>query len=138
MDKTATKLIAWDGQTYQGAGDTYDWLAGQEACADLDPDQLLRLAIFAYNGGWALVEEDLPLLISHEEEAYQGEYASKAEFAEEFFESSYADLNQEGLTRHLVIDWEATYNYSLQFDFFEYDVIDVDGQYRKFFWNANI
>jgi hypothetical protein len=37
-----------------------------------------------------------------------------------------------------VIDWEATYNYSLRFDFFEYDVIDIDGQYRKFFWSANV
>ena len=138
MNTTATNLIAWNGETYKGAGETYDWLRDLEACQDLDPDELLRLAIFAYNGGWALVEEDLPLLIGHENEAFQGEYASKAEFAEEFFESEYADLDQEGIIRHLVIDWEATYNYSLKFDFFEYDVIDIDGQYRKFFWSANV
>ncbi len=133
---TKTKLIAWDGQTYQGAGDTYDWLAGQEACADLDPDQLLRLAIFAYNGGWALVEEDLPTLIAHEEEAYYGEAESEAQFAEEYFESS--GLIDGEATKHLVIDWAATYNYSLQYDFFTYEVIDLDGRYVKLFWNANI
>lgn len=134
---TKTELLAWSGDTYTGAGETYDWLLEQtEYTEDLDPDQILRLAIFAYNGGWSLVPEDLPALIAQEEEAYQGEFNSEAEFAEDFFEST-GQIDEEA-TKYLVIDWQGTYNYSLQFDFFNFDVIDIDGAYRKFFWNANV
>ena len=134
---TKTALVAWSGDTYTGAGETYDWLLEQtEYTEDLDPDQILRLAIFAYNGGWSLVPEDLPALIAQEEEAYQGEFNSEAEFAEDFFEST-GQIDEEA-TKYLVIDWQGTYNYSLQFDFFNFDVIDIDGAYRKFFWNANV
>lgn len=134
---TKTALVAWNGETYTGAGETYDWLLEQtDYTEDLDPDQILRLAIFAYNGSWSLVPEDLPALIAQEEEAYQGEFNSEAEFAEDFFEST-GQIDEEA-TKYLVIDWQATYNYSLQFDFFNFDVIDIDGAYRKFFWNANV
>ena len=134
---TKTELIAWSGDTYTGAGETYDWLLEQtEYTEDLDPDQILRLAIFAYNGGWSLVPEDLPALIAQEEDAFAGEFSSEAEFAEDFFEST-GQIDVEA-TKYLVIDWQATYNYSLQFDFFNFDVIDIDGAYRKFFWNSNV
>ena len=134
---TKTALVAWNGETYTGAGETYDWLLEQtEYTEDLDPDQILRLAIFAYNGGWSLVPEDLPTLIAQEEEAFAGEFSSEAEFAEDFFTST-GQIDEEA-TKYLVIDWQATYNYSLQFDFFNFDVIDIDGAYRKFFWNANV
>lgn len=134
---TKTQLVAWNGETYTGAGETYDWLIEQtEYTEDLDPDQILRLAIFAYNGSWSLVPEDLPLLIAQEEEAYQGEFDSEAEFAEDFFTST-GQIDEEA-TKYLVIDWQGTYNYSLRFDFFTYDVIDIDGNLRKFFWNANV
>lgn len=52
-----------------------------------------------------------------------------------FFEST-GQVNHEA-TKWLVIDWEATYNYSLQFDFFNYKIRDTEGNYRMFFWNAN-
>ena len=134
---TKTKLVAWDSETYTGAGETYDWLLEQtEYTEDLDPDQILRLAIFAYNGSWSLVPEDLPALIAQEEDAFAGEFSSEAEFAEDFFEST-GQIDAEA-TKYLVIDWQATYNYSLQFDFFNFDVIDIDGAYRKFFWNSNV
>lgn len=134
---TKTALVAWNGETYTGAGETYDWLLEQtEYTEDLDPDQILRLAIFAYNGSWSLVPEDLPALIAQEEEAFAGEFSSEAEFAEDLFEST-GQIDEEA-TKYLVIDWQGTYNYSLQFDFFNFDVIDIDGAYRKFFWNANV
>ena len=41
-------------------------------------------------------------------------------------------------TKNLVIDWQATYNYTWQYDFFNYEVIDLDGNYRRFFWNNNV
>lgn len=134
---TKTALVAWNGETYTGAGETYDWLIEQtEYTEDLDPDQILRLAIFAYNGGWSLVPEDLGHLIAQEEEAFSGEFDSEAEFAEDFFTST-GQIDEEA-TKWLVIDWAGTYRYSLQYDYFTYDVIDIDGTYRKFFWNANV
>ncbi len=138
-ETTTTDFMSWAYRGYAGTGELYQWLKDQtEFTADLDHDQLLRLAMFAYNGSWALVPEDLPALIAQEEEAFAGEFSSEAEFAENFFEST-GQIDQEA-TKYLVIDWGRTYDYSLQFDFFNYEVIDqTDGtKYRKFFWNANV
>lgn len=130
------KLIAWNGETYKGASDYYEQFTTDpdflEYTEDLDPDELLRLAIYAHNGSWGLVPEDLFMLIPEENDAFSGEFRSEAEFAEDFFEST-GQIDEEA-TKWLVIDWEATYNYSLQFDYFSYDVIDIDGNHRKFFW----
>lgn len=135
---TKTALVAWNGETYTGAGETYDWLLEQtEYTEDLDPDQILRLAIFAYNGGWSLVPEDLGHLIAQEEEAFFGEFDSEADFAEHV--GTEIDVfDQEGMPSWIVIDWQASYDRNLRHDFFDYDVIDIDGNYRKFFWNANV
>ena len=130
------KLVAWNGETYKGASDYYEQFTTDpdflEYTEDLDPDELLRLAIYAHNGSWGLVPEDLFMLIPEEQDAFSGEFRSEAEFAEDFFEST-GQIDEEA-TKWLVIDWEATYNYSLQFDYFSYDVIDIDGDHRKFFW----
>ena len=130
------KLVAWNGETYKGASDYYEQFTTDpdflEYTEDLDPDELLRLAIYAHNGSWGLVPEDLFMLIPEEQDAFSGEFRSEAEFAEDFFEST-GQIDEEA-TKWLVIDWEATYNYSLQFDYFSYDVIDIDGNHRKFFW----
>lgn len=134
-----TNLVAWNGETYTGAGDWYDkfttdpdWL---EYTEDLDSDELLRLAMFAYNGGWGLVPEDYPLFVAQEQEAFWGEFQSGAEFAE--YVAEQIDMLPEGIPSWVVIDWEASYEGNLRHDFFEYDVIDIDGNYRKFFWNCN-
>ena len=130
------KLVAWNGETYKGASDYYEQFTTDpdflKYTEDLDPDELLRLAIYAHNGSWGLVPEDLFMLIPEEQDAFSGEFRSEAEFAEDFFEST-GQIDEEA-TKWLVIDWEATYNYSLQFDYFSYDVIDIDGNHRKFFW----
>ena len=130
------KLVAWNGETYKGASDYYEQFTTDpdflEYTEDLDPDELLRLAIYAHNGSWGLVPEDLFMLIPEEQDAFSGEFRSEAEFAEDLFEST-GQIDEEA-TKWLVIDWEATYNYSLQFDYFSYDVIDIDGNHRKFFW----
>lgn len=136
--KLEKDLTLWDGVGYHRTAELYNWLLDQtEFTADLDHDQLLRLTMFAWNGSWALVPEDLPALMAQEEEAYYGEADSEAEFAEEYFTSSGAvDQNA---TMHLVIDWAETYDYSLQFDFFNFEVIDPEtDRYRRFFWNANV
>lgn len=137
--ETKTELTAWDGKVYSGLKEQLDELQqGEflEYTSELDADELLRLAMFAWNGGWSLVPEDLPLLIGQEQEAYWGEYSSEAEFAEE--KSIELDMIDQEATKNLVIDWQATYNYTWQYDFFNYEVIDLDGNYRRFFWNNNV
>lgn len=139
MTTTQTVIRDWQGLPLQGAGELYDQFKNDpeflEYTADIEPDELLRLAVFGWNDGASFVPEDLPLLISKEWDAFQGEFDSEAAFAEDFFEST-GQVNHEA-TKWLVIDWEATYNYSLQFDFFNYKIRDTEGNYRMFFWNAN-
>lgn len=137
--ETKTEIADWDGKVYQGLGDLYDQLRqGEflEYTEDLNDDELLRLAIYAWSNGWSLVPEDLVVLIGEEQEAYWGEYSSEAEFAEE--KSIELDMIDQEATKNLVIDWQATYNYTWQYDFFNYAVVDVDGSYRRFFWNNNV
>ena len=137
MNTTETKLVAWNGETYKGASDYYEQFRQGEFSQyteDLDPDELLRLALFAHNGYWRLVPEDLPALIASEQEAYQGEYDSGADFSEQIAEE--IDPLPEGLANWIVIDWEASWERNLRHDFFDYEVIDVDGSYRRFFWRA--
>jgi hypothetical protein len=75
-------------------------------------------------------------LIAQEDEAFSGDWESEAAFAEDFMEST-GSVDSEAL-QWLVVDWAATYNYSLSHDYFFYDVVDVDGSFHKFFWNANV
>jgi hypothetical protein len=107
-----------------------------EQIGDHTSEYILRLALFAWNGGWSLVPEDMPLFTAQEQEAYWGEFATVGEFAEDYFTST--GLLDEEATKHLVIDWEATYYYSLQFDFFSYQVWNHEGWPRQFFWNSNV
>lgn len=65
--ETKTNLVAWNAETYKGAGDWYDKFTIDEEFLEytesLDPDEVLRLALYAYNNGYHLVPEDLPLFI---------------------------------------------------------------------------
>ncbi len=136
---TATKnLVAWNGETYKGASDYYEQFTNDpeflEFTGDLDGDEVLRLAMFAHNGSWRLVPEDLPALIAQEQEAFWGEFASGGEFAEHVA----SELGETTAPDWLVIDWQLSYDANLSHDFFDYQVIDQDGRYRMFFWNANV
>jgi hypothetical protein len=137
-NETKTELVTWNGKTYWRAGELWDTFRGGEFAEyteDLDPDELLRLALFAYNVGAHFVPEDLPLLIGQEQEAYWGEFDSGADFAQHTAE----ELGEmpEGLASWIVVDWEASWERNLRHDFFTYDVIDIDGGFRKFFWRAD-
>lgn len=144
--ETKHRLRHWQGsgsdqrlEEWQGLEDIYTELTSGEFkqfTSDLSEDELLRLSLFAWNGSWSLVPEDLPLLRAQEEEAYYGEYATEGEFAEAYFTDT--GLIDEEATRNLVIDWEGTYRYSLQYDFHSYQVWDHEGWPRQFFWNSNI
>jgi hypothetical protein len=137
--KTKTNLVAWNGETYKGAGEWYDKFTTDpeftEYTESLDPDELLRLAIWAYNGGWGLVPEDMPVFIGEEQENYRGEAESPAEFTREVIEEmGYISADTPSW---IVIDYQATWDSALRHDFIEYAVIDIDGNYRQFFWWAN-
>jgi hypothetical protein len=136
---TATKnLVAWNGEAYKGASDYYEQFTTDpeflEFTSDLDADELLRLAMFAHNGSWQLVPEDLPALIAQEQEAFWGEFDSGAEFAEHVA----TELGEMTPPDWVFIDWQASYDNGLRHDFFDYRVIDQEGNYRMFFWNANV
>ena len=137
--ETKTNLVAWNGETYKGAGEWYDKFTTDpdfiEYTGDLSQDEILRLAIWAYNGGWELVSEDMPLFIGQEQDAYRGEAESPAEFTREIIEEM-GYINAD-MPSWIVIDYKATWDRALTHDFIEYAVIDLDGNYRQFFWWAN-
>jgi hypothetical protein len=134
--KTKTNLVAWNGETYKGAGDWYDKFKTDpeylEYTEDLNPDELLRLALYAYNGSWQLVPEDLCLLVAQEQDNYRGEAESAEEFTREIIEEM--GYITEDMPSWICIDYQRTWDSALRFDFFEYQVIDIDGNYRQFFW----
>jgi hypothetical protein len=134
--KTQTNLVSWNGETYKGAGDWYDKFKNdedwKEYTEDLDNDELLRLAMYAYNSGYALVPEDLPLFIAEEQENFRGESDSAADFTREIIEEM--GYITEEMPSWICIDYQRTWDSALRFDFFEYQVIDIDGNYRQFFW----
>ena len=51
-------------------------------------------------------------MFSMDEEMYEGEYSTDAAFAEDYYEKLGVDIHWA-----LVIDWEATYESSLRFDY---------------------
>jgi hypothetical protein len=134
--ETKTNLVAWNGETYAGAGDWYDKFRNdedwREYTEDLDNDELLRLSMYAYNNGYALVPEDLPLFIAEEQENFRGEAESAADFTREIIEEM--GYITEDVPSWICIDYQRTWNSALRFDFFEYQVIDINGNYRHFFW----
>ena len=137
--ETKTNLVAWDGETYKGAGEWYDKFTTDpeftEYTESLDPDEILRLALFAYNGAWGLVPEDMAAFISQEQDSYHGEAEDEAEFTKEVVEGS--GYISEDMPSWIVIDYQATWDSALRYDFFDYRVIDIDGNYRQFFWMNN-
>lgn len=76
-------------------------------------------------------------------EYYQGEYATEAEFAEDFMCDTGA-FDTDAL-KDLVIDWQGTYNYALQYDYtntYVYAKNDqIEGtdslEVHRYFWRYN-
>lgn len=134
--ETKTNLVAWNGETYKGASDYFDKFKNNEDWKEytegLDNDELLRLSMYAWNSGYALVPEDLPAFIGEEQENFRGEAESAAEFTREIIEEM--GYITEDFPSWICLDYQTTWDSALRFDFFEYQVIDIDGNYRNFFW----
>lgn len=135
---TETKnIIAWNGETYKGLGDIFELLHSEdflEYSEDYDQDELLRIAIYAWNGNYSLVPEDLQTIGGEESEFYAGEASSEAEFTEKLIEE--LGILGEDFPSWVVIDYEATWHSQLRHDYFTYDVVTIDGEYKKLFWRA--
>ena len=67
------------------------------------------------------------LSYSNFEESYRGSYDSEADYAEEFYTMTGA--YDPDVASDLVIDWDATYNYSLRYDM---TVLEADGESHYF------
>jgi hypothetical protein len=95
-----------------------DILYSTELGEELDWEECLKLAVYADNVmayGEDLTNDRLAELWEECQEEFQGDFSTEAEFAEDFFTST-GQLDEEA-TKWLVIDWQGTYNYSLQFDY---------------------
>jgi hypothetical protein len=133
--KTETTLVAWNGETYKGAGDYFDRIRADEVFDELGTDEAIRLAIYAYNCHADINGLHLYDLLEEEREAFAGENTSEADFAQELVEEVDGYLFKD-LPSWVVIDWQATWDSALRFDYFTFDVIDTDGDYKRFFWRA--
>jgi antirestriction protein len=65
-----------------------------------------------YDAVDALIKEMGLDCIEDCDERYRGEYESTADFAEQFTNDVYGDVPS-----HVVVDWEATYDNNLRYDF---------------------
>lgn len=127
---TKTKLIAWNGETYTGLGELFDTI--REQFEDLDMEEALRLAIYAWNSNAIANGMDLTDVLAEEQESYAGAYQSEAEFTEELItETCGLDV-----PNYVVIDWQATWDRGIGYDYFTYDVVTIDGEFVKYFWRA--
>lgn len=105
---------------------------------ELDTEQLLRLTLWIWNGnGDAQDPDELWAECLKENENYFGEHDTTADFAEYWF----TELDPQEISENLVVDWEATYRYSLQYDFHDYAIrYDLDGdgfaESHRYFWRS--
>ena len=127
---TATTLTAWNGETYTGLGGLFDTI--REQFEELDTEEALRLAIYAWNSNAIANNMDLVDVHIEEQECFVGAYESEAAFAEE----TTLEVECLDLPNYIVIDWQATWDSALCMDYFAYDVITIDGEYKKLFWRA--
>jgi hypothetical protein len=99
----------------------------------------LKLAVYVSNVAAFddLTPERLNELYQESEENFEGEFANEGEFAEEFL-TRCGDLDSRA-TENLVIDWQGTYDYAFQFDYFNVFVMAKNEETRalevqRFFW----
>lgn len=135
---TKTMITAWNGETYTNLGEKFDTLRDLAITIDgeaieLDHDETLRVAIWAWNNHEEITADTIAELIEKEQDQFAGEFDSVSDFVEDLL------LNGDYMSDvpdWIKIDYELTWNSALRFDYFDYDVITIDGEYKKFFWRA--
>ena len=67
--------------------------------------------------------------LAHVQDAFYGCYDTPEMFAEQFYTDTLGNAIPEGI----VVDWEATWNYSLRYDF----VFETSKDYQGYIFNSN-
>lgn len=129
-----------EGYAYSQLPELVELIQNTELPEELDYEEVLRLAAYAYNNGEhykinELNADRLWEIWQQENENYEGDFATVGEFAEYYF----TEMSGAEEPEWAVIDWEKTYDYSLRYDYTNTPlwVKDADegfiGFYR-FFW----
>ena len=88
----------------------------RDVTLELEHDDVERLARYIDLNytvqDYAQLVDDLFQYVRDEEEAYLGSYESEADFAESYF----LELSGETIPSWVVVDWQGTFDYSLQYD----------------------
>lgn len=88
----------------------------RDVTAEIEHDDLERLARFIDNNysirDYIQLTDEIDSIIRDEEDAFYGTYESEADFAENFYTDT-----EHTIPDWLVVDWQATFDYSLQYDF---------------------
>lgn len=95
--------------------------ASKRAVGTIDlslPDSIVSVAL-------ANVEAEL--------DAYQGDYVSEAEFAEELYTAETGQVDED-FPLYFAIDWQKVWDASLRFDFDSAYIYDVNGDFKLYFW----
>jgi hypothetical protein len=104
-------------ETY-GAENVKFWEEYQEQVENLDQeivDTFLQI--------WTLDD------VANVQDAFYGQYESTGTFAEDFYTQILANVIPDGI----VVDWEATWNYSLRYDF----IFEVSTGYTGYIFDRN-
>lgn len=117
-----------------------DFLKDHELTADMIFEEQLQIAIlldheYRFSD---ITPEILEDTIERHRETFWGEYDDEASFAEFYF-----DELGEKVSPNIVVDWDATYQYALQYDFMNRFIIvrnETTGEFRtvaRYFWSTN-
>jgi hypothetical protein len=136
-------ITDFGGHAYSGLREIVDHIKNTELPEiELDLDEVMRLAIYIWNGHEtdlaALTPERLAEIKEEEDLAYEGEFSTEADFAEEKA-IDFGLIDTEAI-RNVVIDWEGTYRYTFQYDFHNYEVRFIDGGelvMARYFWRSH-
>lgn len=127
-----TIFTAWNGETYPKLTEALDAIKEHPDLEHLDQDEQLRLALWLRNNNYGVIDLDLVAEAETEQEIYAGEFYSEADFVENLLEEAVA--LPADLPDWVKIDYQGTWDSALRYDYHYYDIIDQDGNYRKFFW----
>jgi hypothetical protein len=134
-------ITDWQGYAYNGLKEIVEHIKNTKLeDRELDLDEVIRLALFIYNGYETdlalLTAERLAEILEEEEDAFAGQFDTEAEFAEDLI----TQTSEAILPDWIVIDWQGTYNYACQYDYHNYDVRFIDHEesvYARYFWRSN-
>lgn len=136
-------ITDFGGVAYNGLREIVDHIKKTELPEiELDLDEVMRLAIYTWNNcetDLALLTADrLAQILEMENDAFVGEFDSEADFAEEMA-IEFGLIDSEAI-RNVVVDWEGTYRYTFQYDYYNYEarfIQDSELVMARYFWGSH-